>query len=280
MTQAAPDGQMAACGGGDDFRHPTAAPDGLLPTWGNRTLLADAISAALTALLSGNITLAAKLIFSAAASQLVPGATSFSIRNHADSADNLLVSDAGVVTARAGVTITTGNLAFSGTSQKVVAPTTSLLIRDHGDANTNVTILDNGNLTARGDLAGVNGTFSGTVTAAGVTAVSPVAAITADGAITITAQSKTYFITKAGVAAETIVDPTATTHDGVTLTFISATANAHTLDNSAGSGFFSSGGASKDVATFGGAIGDGFTIIAYQGKWYVRPGGTTNVTLG
>lgn len=106
------------------------------------------------------------------------------------------------------------------------------------------------------------------------------AAVTADGAITITAATKTYFITKAGVAAMTIVDPTATTHDGVALTFIATTANAHTLSNAAGSGFFSSGGATKDVATFGGAIGDGLAIIAYQGKWYLDPRGVTNVTLG
>lgn len=78
----------------------------------------------------------------------------------------------------------------------------------------------------------------------------------------------------------TIADPTATTHDGVTLTFIAATANAHTLSNAAGSGFFSSGGGTKDVATWGGAIGDGFSIIAYQGKWYIDPRGVTNITLG
>lgn len=104
-------------------------------------------------------------------------------------------------------------------------------------------------------------------------------ALSVNGAITVPAYNIHYFLTKAGVAAMTIVDPTATVHDGVTLTFIAATANAHTVDNSAGSGFFSSGGASKDVATFGGAIGDGFSIIAYQGKWYIDPRGVTNVTL-
>lgn len=108
----------------------------------------------------------------------------------------------------------------------------------------------------------------------------PFAAVTGDGAITIPAYNKTHFITKAGVAAMTIVDPTATTHDGVTLTFVATTANAHTLDNSAGSGFFSSGGGTKDVATFAGNIGDGITIIAYQGKWYIDPRGSTGISLG
>lgn len=53
------------------------------------------------ALLSGVLT------FSAAVSKLIPGATSFSIRNHADSADNVLITDVGAVTVRAGVTTTT-----------------------------------------------------------------------------------------------------------------------------------------------------------------------------
>lgn len=104
----------------------------------------------------------------------------------------------------------------------------------------------------------------------------PVGAVTANGAITIPAASKSFFITKAGVAAMTIGNPTATTHDGVRLTFISTTANAHTLDNSAGAGF-NDGGAAKDVGTFGGAKGDNIVIEAYQGKWYVVS--AVNVTL-
>lgn len=107
-----------------------------------------------------------------------------------------------------------------------------------------------------------------------------VRAVTADGAIALPKGNTTYFCTKAGVAAMTIVDPTATVHDGLQLTFIATAAQANTLDNSAGSGFFDAGGASKDVATFGGAIGDGIQIIAYQGKWYILPGGTKNITLG
>jgi hypothetical protein len=106
----------------------------------------------------------------------------------------------------------------------------------------------------------------------------PNGAVSGDGAITIPTYNKDFFITKAGVAAMTIADPTAGTHDGVELTFIATTANAHTLNNSAGSGFFSSGGSSKDVATFGGAIGDRITIVAYQGKWYIKD--SLNITLG
>jgi len=103
------------------------------------------------------------------------------------------------------------------------------------------------------------------------------AAVTADGAIAIPLEDTTYYCTKAGVAAMTIVDPTPGTHDGLILRFIATTANANTLSNAAGSGF-NAGGASKDIGTFGGAIGDGITITAYGGKWLVVS--SVNVTLG
>lgn len=106
--------------------------------------------------------------------------------------------------------------------------------------------------------------------------LTPVVAVTANGAISIPSGNTDYYITKAGVAAMTIADPTPTTHDGLTLTFIATTANAHTLDNSAGSGF-NAAGAGGDVGTFGGAIGDNIVIKAYQGKWYVVS--KVNVTL-
>lgn len=109
-----------------------------------------------------------------------------------------------------------------------------------------------------------------------VTATSnAVLAVSANGAISIPSVNTSFYFTKAGVAAMTIVDPTATTHDGIRLTFIATTANANTLTNTTG---FGAGGGSLDVATFGGAIGDNIEIEAYQGKWYVVS--TRNVTLG
>ncbi len=86
-----------------------------------------------------------------------------------------------------------------------------------------------------------------------------------------------HVITKSGVAAMTLADPTSGLHDGLVMRIQSATASAHTVDNSAGSGF-NAGGSGTDVGTFGGAKGDGFEITAYGGKWlanYLR-----NVTLG
>lgn len=145
-----------------------------------------------------------------------------------------------------------------------------------GNLTGNVT----GNLT--GNVTGnVTGDVTGNVTGNVVGGVKPpLVAVTADGAITIPSVSTTYFLNKAGVAALTLANPTAGTHDNVTLTFISTTAQAHTVSNAAGSGFFSTGGSGKDVATFGGAIGDGFACVAYNGKWYIDPRGVTNVTLG
>lgn len=125
-------------------------------------------------------------------------------------------------------------------------------------------------------IAAVSATFT-TLTVTTLNMLSKFVVVTANGAIAVPTSNTTYYITKAGVAAMTLVDPTATTHDGLTLTFVSTTAQAHTLSNAAGSGF-NAGGAATDVGTFGGAKGDGISVTAYQGIWYVLR--TVNVTLG
>ncbi|HEV7950439.1 MAG TPA: hypothetical protein VGP24_11800 [Glaciihabitans sp.] len=94
-----------------------------------------------------------------------------------------------------------------------------------------------------------------------------------DGAITI--QDATVYFTKAGVLAATLAAPTAGTHDGVQMNFISTTAQAHTITHTEG---FAGGTTSRDVATFGGAIQDGMQIEAYNGVWYIKA--TRNVTIG
>lgn len=101
----------------------------------------------------------------------------------------------------------------------------------------------------------------------------PVQVASANGAITIL--DGYVFLTKAGVAAMTLADPTATTDDGKMLTFIATTANAHTVTIAGG---LNGVGAGADVGTFGGAVGDRFTVVAYNGKWYAA-GATTNVTF-
>jgi len=113
-----------------------------------------------------------------------------------------------------------------------------------------------------------------TLADATVSTANAVLAMSVNGAVTVPSVNTTIYATKAGVLAMTIVDPTATTHDGVRVTFIATTAQANTLTNTTG---FGAGGSSLDVATWGGAIGDNIVIEAYQGKWYVVS--TRNVTL-
>ena len=99
------------------------------------------------------------------------------------------------------------------------------------------------------------------------------AAYSADGAIAL--RSHTAVITKGTAAALTLAVPTATTHDGIIIKVISSTAAAHTV--TATTVGFNAGDAASDVGTFGAAIGNGFSFIAYQGEWYVLT--NTNVTL-
>jgi len=87
--------------------------------------------------------------------------------------------------------------------------------------------------------------------------------------------SHTAILTEAGASAMTLATPTATTHDGITITVVSATAQTHTVTCSTTG--FNAGGAASDVGTYGGAIGDCFSFVAYQGEWYTLT--NTNVTL-
>lgn len=83
------------------------------------------------------------------------------------------------------------------------------------------------------------------------------------------------YITKATAAAMTIADPGAS-DDDAELLIISTTAAAHTIDNSAGSGF-NGGGAGSDIATFTAVIGNNLKLVAKNGVWLVQ--GSINATL-
>lgn len=87
--------------------------------------------------------------------------------------------------------------------------------------------------------------------------------VTADGALS-PHNSATYIVTKAGVAAMTLAAPTATVDDGIIITIVSSTANAHTLT---ATGLIGDGSTTTDVATFGAHPGASVSFIAYQGKW-------------
>ena len=88
--------------------------------------------------------------------------------------------------------------------------------------------------------------------------------VSADGAITI--KNGVVKVTKAGVAAMTLANPTDVTDDNKELTILSTTAQAHTLTVTGG---FGNGSTGEDVATFSGAIGDNINLKAYGGYWYI-----------
>jgi len=78
---------------------------------------------------SGDLTLPARLLFSSAVGKLVPGATSFSLRNTADNADNLLITDAGAITVRntvSGITTLTATT-LAGTLSTPAQPNVTSL---------------------------------------------------------------------------------------------------------------------------------------------------------
>lgn len=94
---------------------------------------------------------------------------------------------------------------------------------------------------------------------------------TADGALTVA--HALHKIGKASAAAMTLSNPTSF-EEGYVMHIRATTAFAHTVTLSGG---FAGAGAGADVATFGGAVGDGFAIIAVNLLWHVVA--LTNVTL-
>ena len=114
-----------------------------------------------------NITLGGVLIMQPAASKIIPGVTSLSLRNNADALDNLLITDAGNATLRGTLTILTnqnitlgGVLIMQPAASKIIPGVTSLSLRNNADALDNLLITDAGNATLRGTL-----TSTGLITA-------------------------------------------------------------------------------------------------------------------
>jgi len=93
---------------------------------------------------------------------------------------------------------------------------------------------------------------------------------TANGAIT--PQPGFSFINGTTLAM-TLANPT-TEQNGMIMVIIATNASAHTVTYTAG---FNGGTTARDVATFGGAVGDNIQIQAFNGVWWVIS--TRNVTL-
>ncbi len=101
----------------------------------------------------------------------------------------------------------------------------------------------------------------------------PILPMSADGAITI--RSGIVSVTKTGVCAMTLAAPDYS-DNGKRLVIDSHTAQAHTLTISGG---LRGAGSGADVGTFGGAIGDGIELYAYNGSWFPVPGTNVNVSF-
>lgn len=101
---------------------------------------------------SAGLTVTGNLTMATAASRIVPGATSFAIRNNGNGVDNLLISNAGDATLAGSLTMTVGNLIFLTANSRIIPGATSLVFRDAANANTNVTITDAGVATIRAGL--------------------------------------------------------------------------------------------------------------------------------
>lgn len=99
--------------------------------------------------------------------------------------------------------------------------------------------------------------------------------LVADGAITVKNGLCAIAKTVAGAVAATLADPTTTTDDFKQLVIVAMQAQANTVTIAGGA---SGGAGASDVWTFGGAIGNALTLVAYGGKWHVV--GIHGVTVG
>lgn len=141
-----------------------------------------------------------------------------------------------------------GDLGSAAVSHRILAPATTGLASDLPDYPVGQ--------SAQSDPAGQ------TIVTASV-----------DGALSIPTQDTLILVQKAGVCAMTLAAPT-TAQDGLQVTILSNTANAHTVTYTAG---FYGDTTSSDVATFAAKVGASMTIKAQAGKWGVVA--LANVTL-
>jgi len=102
--------------------------------------------------------------------------------------------------------------------------------------------------------------------------LAPVTTYSDDGAID--PRASVVKLTEADTSAMTLADPEEG-YDGHIMTIHATAAQAYTVTYTGGFGGIGTG---KDVATFGGAIGDGMTIRAVDGTWFVLA--LFGVTLG
>lgn len=93
---------------------------------------------------TGNVAITAgNLTFAAASAKIIPGATSLLFRNNADSADNLSITNAGLVTVRAGLTVTASGLTVTAGGATITAGNLAMTAGSIIFAATDATITTN-----------------------------------------------------------------------------------------------------------------------------------------
>jgi len=121
-----------------------------------------------------SLTIAGNLTFTAAVTKIIPGATSIQFRNNADTNSNIVISDAGNITFRAGLSgITTismsSTLTMSLAASRIIPGATSLSFRNNANSADNILISNAGAVTFRAGLSGIttlsmSGQLTNTVT--------------------------------------------------------------------------------------------------------------------
>lgn len=94
----------------------------------------------------GDITAQARLLFSAAVSKIVPGATSLAVRDSTDAFNNLLLANNGDATVR-------NRLLLALAAAKIIGGATSLSLRNAADSADNLLVTDAGRITLRSGAA-------------------------------------------------------------------------------------------------------------------------------
>lgn len=153
---------------------------------------------------TGGFTMAGPLTLTAAASQIIPGATSFSVRDTGNANDNLLVSNAGLVTARAGLVATAGGLTVSAGGAAITG-------------NSTVTGTLAVTSTINSQTISATASLTGTLVVASTLTVTAGGLVVTAGNLTVTAGNLTF------AAAATQIVPGATS--------LSLRNNANAADN-------------------------------------------------
>lgn len=89
------------------------------------------------------LTIGGSLTYSTAATQVIPGVTSYSLRNNANTQDNLIITDAGNVTLR-------GSLTLASAASVLTPGATSLTITNNAGNVNNIRVLDSGQVSIGG----------------------------------------------------------------------------------------------------------------------------------